>query len=130
MLQVVIIGHIGADAIVQSANGREFTSFRVAHTEKFKNDAGQVTETTTWVDCVMNGRPNVLEYLRKGTQVYVTGSCALRVYDSAKYHCKMAGMQCRVNRLELLTSPKSNETQQSNENQSNTNAEEKGDAPF
>lgn len=130
MLHVSVIGHLGADAVCQSANGKEFVSFRVAHTEKFTDDSGQVSEQTTWVDCIMNGRPHVLQYLRKGTQVYCTGSASLRVYDSAKYHCKMAGLQCRVRDLQLLASPKSNETHQTNENESNTMAETDGNAPF
>lgn len=130
MLLVSMIGHLGADAVCQSANGKEFVSFRVAHTEKFTDDSGHVSEQTTWVDCIMNGRPKVLQYLRKGTQVYCSGSATLRVYDSAKYRCKMAGLQCRILVVQLLSSPKSDETQQTNENESNNAAETNGSAPF
>lgn len=130
MLLVSLIGHLGADAVCQSANGKEFVSFRVAHTEKFTDVSGHVSEQTTWVDCIMNGRPKVLQYLRKGTQVYCSGSASLRVYDSAKYRCKMAGLQCRVLCLQLLGSPKSDETHQTNENESNNAAETNGNAPF
>jgi len=130
MLHVSVIGHLGADAVCQSANGKEFVSFRVAHTEKFTDDSGHVSEQTTWVDCIMNGRPNVLQYLRKGTQVYCTGSATLRVYDSAKYRCKMAGLQCRVRDLQLLAAPKSNENNSEHDDQSNNAAETNSGAPF
>lgn len=102
MLQVTCIGHIGSDAEVKQSNGREFTTFRVAHTDRWTDDAGQVHENTTWVDCIMNGKPNVVDYLKKGQMVFVTGSCTLRVYSSAKDRCMKAGMQINVRNVELL----------------------------
>lgn len=102
MLQVTCIGHLGSDAEFKQSNGREFTTFRVAHTDRWTDDAGQVHETTTWVDCIINGKPNVIEYLRKGQMVFVSGSCTLRVYSSAKERCMKAGMQINVRQIELL----------------------------
>lgn len=102
MLQVTCIGHLGSDAEFKQSNGREFTTFRVAHTDKWTDDAGQVHENTTWVDCIMNGKPNVIEYLRKGQMVFISGSCTLRVYSSAKDRCMKAGMQINVRQVELL----------------------------
>lgn len=115
MLLVQAIGHIGADAIVQVADGREFVSFRIAHTQRFKAADGQVTEHTQWIDCVMNGHPAVTPYLVKGQQVYVSGAANLRVYDSAKDHCKKAGLQVRCIAVELLGSPRTNDSQQAND---------------
>lgn len=102
MLQTICIGNLGFDAEVKNANGKEFTTFRIAHTEKWTDDAGQVHENTTWVDCIMNGRPNVIEYLKRGTQVYVSGSTSLRVYPSAKDRCMKAGLTINVRSVELL----------------------------
>lgn len=104
MLQIQAIGHLGSDAEFKQANGREFTTFRIAHTDRWTDDAGQVHENTTWVDCIMNGKPNVIEYLRKGQMVYVSGSCTLRVYSSQKERCMKAGMQINVRQVELLGS--------------------------
>lgn len=104
MLQCILIGHLGGDAQFKQANGHEFTSFRVAHTDRWTDEAGQVHETTTWVDCVMNGKPNVIEWLKKGQMVYVSGSCSLRVYSSPKDRCMKAGMQISVRQLELIGS--------------------------
>ena len=102
MLQTIIIGHLGADAEVKSANGREFVTFRIANTDKWTDDAGQVHEQTTWVDCIMNGRPKVADYLKKGIQVYAAGSVSLRVYSSAKDRCMKAGITINVRSVELL----------------------------
>lgn len=102
MLKVTLIGNIGADAKVQNSNGREFTSFRVAHTDKWKDDAGNIHENTLWVDCVLSEKPKVVEFLKKGTQVYVEGSATLRVYSSKQDKCMKAGIQLSVTRVELL----------------------------
>lgn len=102
MLQTSCIGHIGSDAEVKLSNGREFTTFRIAHTDKWTDDAGQVHESTTWVDCIMQGKPNVIEYLKKGQMVFVSGSTSLRVYSSAKERCMKAGMTINVRQVELL----------------------------
>lgn len=130
MIIINVIGHLGADAVCQTANGNEFTTFRVAHSEKFKDDSGQVQEVTTWVDCVMNGHPNVLPYLRKGTQVYCSGSATLRVFDSKKYHCKMAGLQCRVRDLQLLSTNKEQTNTSDNGNEPDNSTATTGNAPF
>lgn len=115
MLLVQAIGHVGADAVVQVADGREFVTFRIANKQLFKSADGQVTGHTQWIDCVMNGRPAVAPYLVKGQLVYVSGAANLRVYDSAKDHCKKAGLQVRCIAVELLGSPRSNRTPQPND---------------
>lgn len=107
MLQVSAIGHIGGDALCQTANGREFITFRIAHSDRWTDDAGQVHESTTWLDCIMNGKPAVFDYLKRGTQVFVSGSCSLRVYSSAKDRCMKAGLTINVRQVELLSSKSS-----------------------
>lgn len=102
MLQATLIGHLGADAECKNNNGKEFITFRIANTEKWTDDAGQVHENTTWVDCIMNGKPKVFDYLKKGVQLFVTGSVSLRVYSSAKERCMKAGMTINVRNIELL----------------------------
>lgn len=102
MLQTICIGHLGADAECKSSNGKEFITFRIANTDKWTDDAGQVHENTIWVDCIMNGKPKVFEYLKKAQLVYVEGSVSLRVYSSPKEKCMKAGMTINVQRIELL----------------------------
>lgn len=102
MFQITAIGFIGGDAEVKSANGREFTTFRVAHSDKWTDESGVVHDNTTWIDCVMNGRPAVVDFLKRGQQVFVAGSASLRVYSSAKDRCMKAGCQVNVRSVELL----------------------------
>ena len=102
MLQTTCIGHLGSNAEVKNENGKKFTVFRIANTDKWTDAAGTAHEITTWVDCIMNGEPNVLPFLKKGQQVFVTGSCNLRVYSSAKEKCMKAGLTINVRQVELL----------------------------
>lgn len=102
MLQTTIIGYIGSDAECKNYNGKEFTSFRVAHTDKWTDADGHVHEQTTWADCVINGKPAVLPYLTKGTLVYCSGTTQLRVYSSPKDKCMKAGLTISVRSIELV----------------------------
>lgn len=102
MLQAKVIGYLGADAETKSENGREFTTCRVAHTDRWTDPSGQTKETTQWVDVIWNGRPNVAEYLKKGVQVYIEGYAKLRCYSSAAAHGFVAGIQISPTSLELL----------------------------
>lgn len=102
MLQVSAIGHIGGDAELKASNGKEFITFRIAHTDRWTDEANQVHESTTWIDCIMSGKPAVFEYLKKGQMVFVNGSCTLRIYSSAKERCMKPGLTINVRQIELL----------------------------
>lgn len=105
MLQCTMIGNLGANAEIKTADGREFVTFRIAHNDSFKGADGVRKETSMWVDCTMNcstGRPAVLPYLTKGTTVCVVGNVSLRVYSSEKDRCMKAGLTIHVQKLELL----------------------------
>lgn len=93
MLKLEVIGNLGGDAVVSEINGKRYITFNVAHSER---------ESTTWVSVFLDvHRQNVMQYLTRGTKVFVRGRCWLRVYDSAKYHCKMPGVSMWADDLEL-----------------------------
>ena len=104
MLKSILIGNLGADAEVRSANGREFVSFRVAHSWNFTGSDGTVNSGTIWVDCIGNNLKGVIDYLKKGTQVYVEGNVSLRVYSSKVDRCMKAGLTINVETLQLIGS--------------------------
>lgn len=105
MLIATLIGNLGANAEIKSADGREFVSFRVAHNDSYKGADGTRVESSMWVDCTMscaNGRPAVLPYLTKGAAVCVVGQVSTRVYSSEKDRCMKAGLKIHVQRVELI----------------------------
>lgn len=102
MLHSTCIGHLGSDAEVKNENGREFTTFRIANTDRWTDAAGVAHEETQWVDCVISGKPNVVQYLKRGQRVYVSGNSRTRVYSSAKDRCMKAGLTINVRSVELI----------------------------
>lgn len=102
MLQGTIIGYIGSDAETKVSNGNQFTTMRIAHSDKWTDEKGNVHESTQWVDVVLNGRPNVVDYLKRGTQVFVSGNLTARIYSSAKDKCMKAGITINARTIELL----------------------------
>lgn len=102
MFQCKVIGHIGNDAEFKSNNGKEFTTFRVAHTDRWTDDQGNSKEQTTWVDCIINGKSPLFEYLKKGTCVFCEGNANLRIYSSQKDRCMKAGITINVRSIELV----------------------------
>lgn len=119
MLNLQVIGNLGSDAVVKENNGKKFVTFNVAHTDKYTDEQGVKHERTTWVSCLWNGDGGrVLPYLTKGACVFAQGPAELRVFDSAKDHCKKAGVSIRIQHLELVGGKKEEQTadqQQNNE---------------
>ena len=81
MLQVSVIGNLGADAQVKSKNGNSFLCFNVAHTARVKNSNGEMVDQTQWVSVTMNHySENFAKYLVRGTKVYVYGKLFSRIW--------------------------------------------------
>lgn len=103
MLQLTVIGNLGADAQVQDFNGRKAVTFNVAHTERWTDENGTKHESTTWVSCLLNGDGgNLLPYLKAGTTVYAIGAASTRVYSSPKERKMVAGLNLRIDHVELV----------------------------
>ena len=102
MLKVELIGNLGADVEIKSANGAQFATFRVADTTKYTTNQGENKEITNWIDCTLNNvESKVLPYLKAGVKVFVRGNANLRVYSSKKDRCMKAGLQVSVTEVEL-----------------------------
>ena len=73
MLQKIeIIGNLVSDAELRAGkDGKEFISFRVAASEQSGEE-----KKTTYYD-VNQGKSGVLDYLKKGQQVYVSGRLSI-----------------------------------------------------
>ena len=101
MYKSVIIGHIGQDATYKDFNGTRFISFSVAHSERFKDANGETVERTTWFSCLKRGESKIIEYLKKGTLIYLEGSPTHRIYEQNGK--PQIGNNLNVLRIELLS---------------------------
>lgn len=100
MLVVEIIGNLGADAVIKEFKGQKFISFSVAHTERYTDGQGQKHERTTWVSCLKYGESAVINYLKKGTRVFLRGELSVKTYEAGG--TVQAGINCKVKELQLL----------------------------
>jgi single-strand DNA-binding protein len=86
-INIQIIGYVGADPETRvSPSGEELTSFSLAINENRKTDDGYI-ETSRWFKVYCQGKTakNVMDYVKKGSQVYVTGNPKLpKAYVSKK----------------------------------------------
>lgn len=111
MLQVGIIGNIGNDAQVKDFNGKKYIAFNVAHSEKFKNQQGVETERTTWVSVLKPGEGAIVNYLKKGTPVFVRGDLSFKQYQDNAHNWQV-GVNCLAREVQLLPGGKRDQNQQ------------------
>lgn len=103
MNNLQVIGNLGADAQVKNENGKQFVSFNVADSQRWTDANGEAHESTIWVGCALSGDGgNLLQYLKKGTMVFVEGRMKTRVYSSEKARAMVAGIDLSVRHVELL----------------------------
>ena len=81
---VILIGNLGDDPTVRyTQSGAPVASFRVATTERWKGQDGQMQEQTEWHSIVAWKRLAEIcgEYLRKGSKVYIEGKLQTRKWQ-------------------------------------------------
>ena len=82
MVKMQIIGNLGKDCVVNTVNGKNVINFTVAHTEKYKDNQGNMVDKTLWVECnYWTDRTAVAQYLTKGKQIYAEGAPEVRSYQ-------------------------------------------------
>ncbi len=108
MVQIEIIGNIGADVKKVDYNGTQFFSFNVCDNRKVGEN-----EVSMWYGCNMNKvSDNLLKYLVRGQQVFVRGVPRYRIFDSAIHRCKMVAVDVFVNEIQLVgAAPKQEQPQ-------------------
>jgi len=99
MNSINFTGNCGRDAETRfTQTGDAITSFSVALTSGYGDK-----KLTTWLNCSMFGKRGeaVAQYIKKGTQVAVSGEFAARPYQT-KEGIEKLSLDVRVNDLTLL----------------------------
>ena len=81
--KVILVGNVGADPEIKTLpSGTKVANLRLATSEKYKNDRGEVQTITEWHNIVLFEKlADVADkYIRKGTQIYVEGKIRTREY--------------------------------------------------
>lgn len=97
---LTIYGHIGFDAVKESANGAEYIRISVAVNEKHGD-----TQRTDWVT-VFTRQANLLPYLKKGTAIVVTGHAKWKPYNHQASGTWQVSVSINAHHIQLAGSPK------------------------
>ena len=99
--KVNLIGFLGSDAEVRTANNRSFTTLSVATKSSYKDKkSGQYVSHTEWHRCVVFGKlSEFAATLTKGAHIQVEGELRSREYDSKKTNAKQRIWEIRVDSI-------------------------------
>lgn len=99
MKQMMIIGNIGQDAVIQSWE-RDYSTFSVAVNERYKDKEGVTHDKTEWYS-IISLNTKLAPYLRKGTRVFVQGKPTTSLYRSKSGDVRIS-REIRADKIELL----------------------------
>jgi len=96
--KVTLIGFLGNDAEVRTANDRSFTTFSLATKSSYKDkNSSQYISHTEWHRCVVFGKlSEFAKTLTKGAHVQVEGELRSREYTSKKTETEQRIWEIRV----------------------------------
>ncbi len=101
--KVILIGNLGADPEMRfTQSGTAVANFRMATSERFKDQSGEWQERTEWHRVVFFGRTAEVcgEYLTKGRPVYVEGRLQTRSWDdkdgNSRYSNEVVGLEMKM----------------------------------
>ena len=96
MSKVILIGFLGGNAEVRTANNATFTTLSLATKSSYKKDDIYVSHTE-WHRCVVFGKlAEFAKTLTKGAHIQVEGELRSREYESKKTDTKQRVWEIRV----------------------------------
>lgn len=102
MIKMLMIGYIGKDATINEVQGTNVINFSVCHTEQWTDKKGEKQQRSQWADCsYWSDKTGVVQYLKKGTQVYVEGTPSSRAWVSKDGEAS-SSLTLRVFNIQLL----------------------------
>jgi single-strand DNA-binding protein len=109
MNRIEIIGHIGNDAEIKDFNSNQVINFSVGVSESYTNKEGVKVQSTTWYECAKWGnQTQIAPYLKKGTQIFVSGKPQNRAYVKESDGSLQVVNGINVNQIQLLGSKNDN----------------------
>lgn len=105
MIKIEVIGNLADNArVIRDNTAKPFCAFAIASNRKFTNKDSIVINEVTYIQCVLNHSfENLLQYLTKGSKVYVRGNLNISLYCNKEGKTSYV-INCYVNEIELLNS--------------------------
>ena len=112
MIKLQVIGSLGKDAEIKTIGNENYLSFSIAHNEQYQDRQGKQVSNTVWVDVLKSDKSGkLINYLKKGTKIYVCGKPKVNPYLSNSE--AKASLSLYASELELLSSMQSQQSQHS-----------------
>ncbi len=101
MNKIILIGFLGGDAEVHTANNRSFTTLSLATKSSYKDKkTGKYVSHTEWHRCIVFGKLNEFaKSLTKGAHIQVEGELRSREYVGKKTDAKQRVWEIRVDSI-------------------------------
>lgn len=81
--KVTLIGRLGKDAEQKfTQSGTAVATYSIATSQRFKDASGEWKDKTDWHNLVQWRTENVIDYLKKGSKVYIEGHLQTRNYEN------------------------------------------------
>lgn len=127
--QTIIVGNVGRDPETRyTQSGASVTSFSVAVSRRWKDKtSGETKENTNWynVSCWGAIGDTVVKFVKKGTQIMVTGTVSARAYTGTDGQMR-SSLDLRADNFQLLGGRGENTGQYANESGGDYNATYEG----
>lgn len=106
--KVILVGNLTKDPEVRyTSTGTTVGNMRLAVTEHYKKQTGEMQETTCFVDVEVWGRQaeTCSEYLKKGSSLLLEGKLKLDEWETSEGE-KRSKLRVRADRVQFLGSPR------------------------
>lgn len=115
MVSIELVGCLGADVEKKQVQDSVFYTFNICDNRKVDGK-----EVSMWYGCNLNRvSDKLLPFLKKGQHVFVRGVPRYRIFDSAKYHCKMVAVDVFVNEIYLVGAAPKDEAREAQQKTAN-----------
>ncbi len=114
--RVQLLGYLGADAEIRfTQNGDPMAIVRVATTDRYRDQNGQLQSTTEWHRVILFGNlaKSLGELLKKGMPVFIEGKLRTRKWEDKNGNARYT-TEIIARNVILLPSAKSNKSQGDN----------------
>lgn len=118
-MELAFFGRIGNDAVIREKNsGDKFVAFNVAHSERYKNEKGEIIEKVIWVKCygTIQQLGKVVNSLEKGALVWVRGYPSIHKWKNETTKQMEIDWRCTINKVRLLSTKKESDEKKQAEN--------------
>lgn len=104
LIEMLLIGQVASEPKRKTINGQEVLNWNMAYNNRWEGPDGEMKERTTWVSCSLWNRPEIAEYLKKGSLVFVQGEPDAHLFIEKDGNQK-AQLNLKVKRIRQVLGP-------------------------